>query len=100
MATAMVSAYADVAITEGVAMTGELTLTGLVLPVGGIKEKLLAAHRSGFSHVIIPADNEADLTKLPDVVRDELTVTLADSLEDVLNVVLPELFAKTQASSG
>ncbi len=92
MATAMVSAYTDRPIAEGVAMTGELTLTGLVLPVGGIKEKLLAAHRSGFKHVIVPADNEADLTKLPEVVRDELEVTLASSLDDVLHVVLPGLY--------
>ncbi len=72
-------------------MLGELTLTGLVLPVGGIKEKLLAAHRSGFTHIILPKDNEADLSKLPEIVKDELTITLAESLDDVLKVAIPKL---------
>ncbi len=91
MATAIASAYADIPCRSNVAMTGELTLTGLVLPVGGIKEKILAAHRAGFEHVILPKDNEADLSKLPETVREELTVTLAETLDDVLAVVLPDL---------
>ncbi|MEQ9002733.1 MAG: endopeptidase La, partial [Pseudomonadales bacterium] len=66
MATALVSAYRHKPVRSDVAMTGELTLTGLVLPVGGIKEKVLAAHRSGFRQVILPRDNESDLAKLPD----------------------------------
>ena len=91
MATAIVSAYAGLPTRAKVAMTGELTLTGLVLPVGGIKEKLLAAHRSGFSHVILPKDNEADLAKLPAVVTEELTISLAENLDDVLAIALPDL---------
>ena len=91
MATAIASAYSGKATQPNIAMTGELTLTGLVLPVGGIKEKVLAAHRSGFSHVILPKDNEADLNKLPDSVRDELTITLAETLDDVLAVAVPGL---------
>ena len=91
MATAIVSAYTDLATDPKVAMTGELTLTGLVLPVGGIKEKLLAAHRSGFTQIVLPKDNEADLTKLPDVVVEDLTITLAESLDDVLKIAIPEL---------
>ena len=91
MATAIASAYSGKATQPNIAMTGELTLTGLVLPVGGIKEKVLAAHRSGFTHVIVPTDNEADLNKLPDSVRDELTITLAETLDDVLAVAIPEL---------
>ena len=71
-------------------MTGELTLTGLVLPVGGIKEKVLAAHRSGFRHIVLPRENEADLKKLPEEVRADLTITLADTLKDVLDVAIPE----------
>jgi len=79
-------------------MTGELTLTGLVLPVGGIKEKLLAAHRSGFTQVILPRDNEADLRNLPDNVRDELQITLAETLDDVLQHAIPDLSSGTQAT--
>ena len=72
-------------------MTGELTLTGLVLPVGGIKEKLLAAHRSGFTQIVLPKENEADLIKLPEIVIKDLAITLAESLDDVLKIALPEL---------
>ena len=68
-------------------MTGELTLSGLVLPVGGIKEKLLAAHRSGMRHVIVPKDNEADLVKLPQTVRDDIKLTLVSHLEEVFSAV-------------
>ncbi len=91
MATAIVSAYSGKCVAPDVAMTGELTLTGLVLPVGGIKEKVLAAHRAGFTHVIIPKDNEADLQKLPEVVKQEVEFTLAEELSDVLRVALAEL---------
>ena len=72
-------------------MTGELTLTGLVLPVGGVKEKILAAHRAGFDHIILPKDNEADLQKLPETVRDDLKITLAETLADVLAEAIPGL---------
>ncbi len=68
-------------------MTGELTLSGLVLPVGGIKEKLLAAHRSGMRHVIVPKDNEADLVKLPQTVRDDIKLTLVSHLDEVFSAV-------------
>ena len=84
MATALVSAYRHRPVRADVAMTGELTLSGLVLPVGGIKEKVLAAHRCGIRHVILPRDNAADLTKLPDAVRAEMRFTLADHLDQVL----------------
>ena len=91
MMTALASAFLKKKIKGKLAMSGEITLRGKVLPVGGIKEKLLAAHRSGFKHVIIPQDNEADLQKLPDVVRDELTITLAATLQEVLHVAIPEI---------
>jgi len=96
MATAIASAYASKPMRSEVAMTGELTLTGLVLPVGGIKEKVLAAHRAGFTHIILPKDNEADLAKLPDTVRAELTFTLAETLDDVLKVAIPTLMSKAR----
>lgn len=91
MATAIVSAYSGKATAQNTAMTGELTLTGLVLPVGGVKEKVLAAHRAGFDHIILPKENESDLSKLPDTIRQDLTFTLADTLEDVLKVAIPDL---------
>ena len=91
MATAIASAYSNLTTAEGIAMTGELTLTGLVLPVGGIKEKVLAAHRAGFTHIILPKDNESDLSKLPETVRGELTFTTAETLQDVLQVAIPNL---------
>jgi ATP-dependent Lon protease len=84
MAVALVSAYRYRPARADVAMTGELTLSGLVLPVGGVKEKVLAAHRAGFRHVILPRDNESDLAKLPDEVRQDMTFTMADHLDQVL----------------
>ena len=84
MATALVSAYCAKPVHDKLAMTGELTLSGLVLPVGGIKEKILAAHRAGLNHVILPKDNEADLRKLPEAVRDEMSITLVSDLSEVL----------------
>ena len=83
MATALYSAYTDRPVPNDLAMTGELTLSGLVLPVGGIKEKLLAAHRAGKHKVILPAENESDLSKLPETVREELEIVLARSIEEV-----------------
>ncbi|MBM4206071.1 MAG: endopeptidase La [Gammaproteobacteria bacterium] len=88
MATAMVSAFLDRPVRDDVAMTGELTLAGLVLPVGGIKEKVLAAHRAGIRHVLLPRNNEADLQKLPEAVKGEMNFTLLDRLEDALKVAI------------
>ena len=75
-------------------MTGEITLTGLVLPVGGIKEKVLAAHRAGIRRVIIPKANEKDLRELPESVRQELEFILAERIEDVLAAAIPELASR------
>ncbi len=91
LATALVSTYSNQPVRSDIAMTGELTLTGLVLPVGGIKEKVLAAHRNGIRHIILPADNEADLSKLPATVRNDLQFTLAETLRDVIAVAIPRL---------
>ena len=91
MATALASLYSNKRVRDDIAMTGELTLSGLILPVGGIREKVLAAHRTGIRHVILPRDNEAELAKLPTPVRDEMTVTLVDRLEDAVKVAIPEL---------
>jgi ATP-dependent Lon protease len=91
MVTALASAYTGVASSPEVAMTGEITLSGLVLPVGGVKEKVLAARRAGVKRVVLPKDNETDLRELPLNVRQELEITLAETIEDALAVTLPEV---------
>ena len=72
-------------------MRDPITLSGLVLPVGGIKEKVLAARRNGVKTVVLPRDNEADLRELPGNVREEMHIALAERIEDVLRVTLPEV---------
>ncbi len=69
-------------------MTGEITLSGLVLPVGGIKEKVLAAHRAGFKRVILPKDNEADLEELPEEVRGAMTFIPVARIDEVLKIAI------------
>lgn len=91
MATALASAYSEKVVRDDLAMTGELTLSGLVLPVGGIREKILAAHRSGIHHVILPKENESELEKLPDTVRKEMKISLVESLSDVVKIAIPDL---------
>ena len=90
MATAIVSALRNQAVREDVAMMGEITLTGLVLPVGGIREKALAARRHGIKTLILPADNVRDLAELPPEVRNGMTFIPAETLLDVLKVALPQ----------
>ena len=91
MATALASAYTGKPARSDTAMTGEITLSGLVLPVGGIKEKLLAAHRAQIKRIILPAQNEPDLEDLPEHVREEMDFTFAERIEDVLTAAIPEL---------
>jgi ATP-dependent Lon protease len=69
-------------------MTGEITLSGRVLPIGGVKEKVLGAHRAGIRHIVLPKANEADIEDVPSEVRDVLEFHLADTLSDVLRVAL------------
>jgi ATP-dependent Lon protease len=91
MATAIVSAARGLPVRSDVAMTGEITLSGLVLPVGGIREKVLAARRYGIKTVILPFLNEVDLDELPAEVRKEMTFVPARTLEEVLKVALPDI---------
>ncbi|HZS46222.1 MAG TPA: endopeptidase La [Blastocatellia bacterium] len=91
MATALASIYSGAAARSDTAMTGEITLTGLVLPIGGVKEKVLAARRAGIKRVILPKANERDLRELPDDVRTEMQFTFAERVEDVFNAAIPEL---------
>jgi ATP-dependent Lon protease len=88
MATAMVSALSRRAVRNDVAMTGEITISGRVLPIGGLKEKILGAVRAGITRIVIPRDNEADLEDLPREVRDKIEVTPVDDLAQALAVTL------------
>ncbi len=91
MASALASMYTGLAVRSDTAMTGEITLTGLVLPVGGIKEKVLAARRAGIRRIVLPEQNAKDLKDLPDEVRNELHFTLASRIEQVLAAAIPQL---------
>jgi ATP-dependent Lon protease len=88
MASALASLYTGRKVRNDTSMTGEITLSGLVFPVGGIKEKVLAAHRAGIRHIILPLRNEADTEDIPEDVRKELNFTFAKHVSDVLNAAL------------
>ncbi len=92
MTTALVSLLTGVCVKPRLAMTGELTLSGKVLPIGGVKEKVLAAHRAGVDHVILPSRNRKDLIEdVPDEVRDALLISYVDTIDEVLKIALPGL---------
>jgi len=93
LATALVSALTRVPIRKDVAMTGEITLRGKVLPIGGVKEKVLAAHRAGIKNLILPKDNEKDLADIPKNVLDTLNVYLVQTMDEVLKIALAEPLA-------
>jgi ATP-dependent Lon protease len=88
MATALVSLLTGRSVRKDVAMTGEITLRGQVLPVGGIKEKVLAASRAGVTTIILPKRNEADLENVPETVREKLSFIFTERVEDVVNAAL------------
>ncbi|HEX7022410.1 MAG TPA: S16 family serine protease, partial [Trueperaceae bacterium] len=88
MATAVVSALTGRPTRGDIAMTGEITLRGRVLPIGGVKEKLLAAHQAGIKNAIIPEGNEANLEDVPASILDELRVTTVKDFDEVLNIML------------
>jgi ATP-dependent Lon protease len=88
LATALVSALTKVPARRDVAMTGEITLRGKVLPIGGVKEKLLAAHRAGIRTILMPKDNEKDLADIPKNVLDVMDVHLVEHMDEVLRVAL------------
>ena len=88
IATALVSALTRRPVRKDVAMTGEITLRGKVLPVGGIRDKVLAAHRAGIKHIVLPRDNEPDLEEIAPEVRQDIEFVLADHVDDVLNTAL------------
>jgi len=88
LTTALVSALTGIAIRPDIAMTGEITLRGKILRIGGLKEKLLAAHRGGIKHVLIPASNERDLVDIPDNVKAGLTIQPVATIDEILKVAL------------
>ncbi len=88
MATALISAFSDYKVRHDVAMTGEITLRGKVLPIGGLKEKILAAHRAGITTVIVPRPNKKDLVDVPKKVQRDLTIVFVDRVEEVLETAL------------
>ena len=88
MTTALLSLLTDTPVKATVGMTGEITLQGLVLPIGGVKQKVLAAHRAGLTEVVLPAANEGDLDDVPEAVRDVMTFHLAEDVRQVLDWAL------------
>src|SRR6187551_2433806 len=100
LATALVSALSRIPIRKDVAMTGEITLRGKVLPIGGVKEKVLAAHRAGLKNIILPKDNEKDLADIPKTVLDTLGIYLVDNMDEVLKVALTEPLPSMAAAAA
>ena len=84
----MVSALTGIPVKKNVAMTGEITLRGRVLPIGGLKEKVLAAHRAGIDTIIIPFDNKKDLEDIPEAVRKKIKFVIAEGMDTVLSTAL------------
>jgi ATP-dependent Lon protease len=98
MTTALVSLVTDTPVRAEVGMTGEVTLQGRVLPIGGVKQKVLAAHRSGLKEVVLPMRNEGDLDDVPDQIREQMTFHVAESIDQVLAVALRREEAVTSAA--
>ena len=94
MVTSIVSSITEIPIDRNIAMTGEVTITGQVLQIGGLKEKLLAAHRAGIKHVLIPKDNEKDLVDVPKKVKEDIKITPVKIVDDVLKIALTKEFKK------
>ncbi|HMG85105.1 MAG TPA: S16 family serine protease, partial [Terracidiphilus sp.] len=88
MATALASALAKIPVRRDIAMTGEITLRGKVLPIGGLKEKLLAALRAGIFEVILPKANEKDVAELPDNIKNSMKLHFVDTMDEVLALAL------------
>ena len=100
MATALASLLTGRPVKADVGMTGEITLRGKVLPVGGIKEKVLAAHRAGLKTVILPKRNEKDLDDIPDEVRKEMNFILVDTVDEALEAALTDRRGEPKSPKG
>jgi ATP-dependent Lon protease len=100
MCTALVSALTQIPVKATVAMTGEITLRGEVLPIGGLKEKLLAAHRGGIKTVIIPEENRRDLTDIPSNIQEQMDIIPVQWIDDVLKIALQHMPVALPAKAG
>ena len=96
MVTSIVSSITNIPIRRDVAMTGEVTLTGQVLPIGGLKEKLLAAHRAGIKEVLIPKENEKDLIDMPKKIIDDIKITPVEYADQVIKLALTKELKPTE----
>jgi ATP-dependent Lon protease len=88
MVTSIISAITEIPVDKKVAMTGEITLRGIVLPIGGLKEKLLAAHRAGIEKVLIPQENKKDLVEVPKTILDNMEIIPVQNVDEVLKIAL------------
>ena len=96
MVTSIVSSLTNIPVRKDVAMTGEVTITGQVLQIGGLKEKLLAAHRAGIKEVLIPKENEKDLVDMPKKITDEIKITPIEYADEVLKIALTKQLKPTE----
>ena len=96
MVTSIVSSITEIPVDRRIAMTGEVTITGQVLQIGGLKEKLLAAHRAGINHVLIPKENEKDLADIPKKVKEDIKITPVEFVDDVLKIALTKEFKRVE----
>ena len=96
MVTSIVSSITNIPARRDIAMTGEVTITGQVLPIGGLKEKLLAAHRAGIKEVLIPKENEKDLIDMPKKIIDEIKITSVENADEVLKIALTKELKKIE----
>ena len=88
MVTSIISSITEIPVNKNVAMTGEITLRGVVLPIGGLKEKLLAAHRAGIKKVLIPFENQKDLNEIPKIIKKSITIIPVKNVDEVLKIAL------------
>ena len=96
MVTSIVSSITKNPVHREIAMTGEVTITGQVLPIGGLKEKLLSAHRAGIKHVIIPLDNEKNLVDIPQKIKDDIKISPVETVDEVLKIALKNELKKIE----
>ncbi len=96
MVTSIVSSITEIPVDKNVAMTGEITLRGIVLPIGGLKEKLLAAHRAGIKKVLIPDENKKDLLEIPEVIKKNIEIVPVKNVDEVLKLALTKPFKRVE----